>query len=54
MIIANLITKDLPIKFISQNSKIFHKYKSLFLMIIECQLWCDDDLSYIYRTFVLF
>lgn len=55
---------NLPIKFISQNSKIFHEYKLRYqfklpvkiksIMIIECQLWCDDIRFELPETIIIY
>ena len=54
----------LPIKFISQNSKIFNKYRKIYqfklpvkiksIMIIECQLWCDDVRFELPETIIIY
>lgn len=55
---------DLPIKFISQDSNIFHKYKLQYqfkmpakiktIMIVECQLWCDDIRFELPETIIIY
>ena len=57
-------TKNCPIKFISQKSKIFESYKLLYefkaptkiekIMILEHQLWCDDIRWDLPETMILY
>lgn len=55
---------NLPIKFISQDSKIFHKYRMRYksklprkietVMILESQLWCDDIRFELPETMIIY